>query len=52
MEYLKTVSKELTANDVSTRSYEIRTDIGQELVRNGSHIRHLEREIADPQQRS
>ena len=49
---LGTVSKEMTANNGSTRSYEISTDIGQELVRNGSHIRHSEREPADPEQRS
>ena len=49
---LGTVLKELIANDGSSRSYEINTDIGRELVRNGSHIRHSEREPADPEQGS
>ena len=48
---LGTVSKELIANDGSTQSYEISMDKWQELVRNGSHIRHSEREPADPEQR-
>ena len=49
---LGTVLKELIANDGSTRSSEKTTDLGQELVRNGSHVRHSEREAADPEQRS
>ena len=49
---LGTVLKKVKADDGSTRSYEITTDIGQELVRNGTHVRHSEREPADPEQRS
>merc|ERR1711954_623258 len=34
------VSQEITADDGSTRSYEISMDSGQELIRNSSHVRH------------
>ena len=46
------VSNKITADDGSSRSYKIETDSGQELIRNGSHVRHSEREAAVPEQSS
>ena len=46
---LGTISKELAANDGSIQSYEVNTDKGQDLVRNGSHVRHSESEPAEPE---
>ena len=46
------VTSEIKAEDSSTKSYKVRSDSGQELIRNGSHIRHSEREAAVPEQSS
>ena len=46
------VKNKITADDGSSRSYKIRTDSGQELIRNGSHVRHSEREAGVPEQSS
>ena len=46
------ITNKITADDGSFKSYEIRSDPGQELIRNGSHIRHSEREAAVPEQSS
>ena len=48
---LGVVSSEIAADDGSTRSYEVETDSGQVLVRNGSHIKHSEKSAA-PEQNS
>ena len=42
----------ILGESLANKSYKITTDSGQELVRNGSHVRHSERETADLEQRS
>ena len=46
---LGVVLNEIAASDGSTRSYEVETDSGQVLVRNGSHIKHSEKSAAPEQ---
>ena len=46
------VSNEITADDGSSRSYKITMGSGQELIRNGSNVRHSEIEAAVPEQSS
>ena len=41
----------ILGENLANKSYKITTNSGQELVRN-SHVRHSEREAADPEQRS
>ena len=48
---LGVVLNEIAASDGSTGSYEVETDSGQVLVRNGSHIKHSEKSAA-PEQNS
>ena len=48
---LGVISREIAAYDGSTKSYEVRSDSGQELVRNGTHIKHSEK-LAVPEQNS
>ena len=45
------VSNKIAASDGSTWSYEVDTDSGQILVRNGSHMKHSEKSAA-PEQNS
>ena len=43
---LGVVLNKIAASDGSTRSYEVETDSGQILVRNGSHIKQSEKSAA------